>query len=138
MFVLVTARWNAAPRAERSDSPAEPSQHASATLGPTGLRVVPPPSLCPASPVDPRTGGRGSIAAPRRATGLCPTPPSLNRLLMSSSEPLLLQGLSGSVLRRRHGQYAIVAIMVADLKAPRSEEPAARLGLWPSFAIYLP
>jgi uncharacterized membrane protein len=31
----------------------------------------------------------------------------------------------------------IITIMVLDLKAPRSGEPAALLGLWPSFAIYL-
>jgi uncharacterized membrane protein len=31
----------------------------------------------------------------------------------------------------------IITIMVLDLKAPRSGEPTALLGLWPSFAIYL-
>jgi uncharacterized membrane protein len=31
----------------------------------------------------------------------------------------------------------ILTIMVLDLKAPRSSEPGALLGLWPSFAIYL-
>jgi uncharacterized membrane protein len=31
----------------------------------------------------------------------------------------------------------IITIMVLDLKAPRSGEPAALLRLWPSFAIYL-
>jgi uncharacterized membrane protein len=31
----------------------------------------------------------------------------------------------------------IITIMVLDLKAPRSGEPAALVGLWPSFAIYL-
>jgi uncharacterized membrane protein len=31
----------------------------------------------------------------------------------------------------------IITIMVLDLKAPRSGEPAALLKLWPSFAIYL-
>jgi uncharacterized membrane protein len=31
----------------------------------------------------------------------------------------------------------IITIMVLDLKAPRSGEPAALVGLWPSFVIYL-
>ncbi len=31
----------------------------------------------------------------------------------------------------------IITIMVLDLKAPRSGEPGALVGLWPSFAIYL-
>jgi uncharacterized membrane protein len=31
----------------------------------------------------------------------------------------------------------IITIMVLDLKAPRSAEPGALVGLWPSFAIYL-
>jgi uncharacterized membrane protein len=31
----------------------------------------------------------------------------------------------------------IMTIMVLDLKAPRTGEPAALVGLWPSFAIYL-
>ncbi|HEX4420055.1 MAG TPA: TMEM175 family protein [Kofleriaceae bacterium] len=31
----------------------------------------------------------------------------------------------------------IITIMVLDLKAPRSNEPAALVELWPSFAIYL-
>jgi uncharacterized membrane protein len=31
----------------------------------------------------------------------------------------------------------IITIMVLDLKAPRTGEPGALLGLWPSFAIYL-
>ncbi len=31
----------------------------------------------------------------------------------------------------------IVAIVVLDLKAPESAEPAALMKLWPSFAIYL-
>ena len=31
----------------------------------------------------------------------------------------------------------IITIMVLDLKAPRTGEPGALVGLWPSFAIYL-
>ncbi len=31
----------------------------------------------------------------------------------------------------------IITIMVLDLKAPESAEPAALLRLWPGFAIYL-
>ena len=31
----------------------------------------------------------------------------------------------------------VITIMVLELRAPRTDEPAALLRLWPSFAIYL-
>ena len=54
---------------------------------------------------------------------------------MSSSEGAFskarLEAFSDGVLA------VIITIMVLDLKAPRSSEPAALVRLWPSFAIYL-
>jgi uncharacterized membrane protein len=42
-----------------------------------------------------------------------------------------LEAFSDSVMS------VIITIMVLELRAPRSDEPAALLRLWPSFAIYL-
>jgi uncharacterized membrane protein len=54
---------------------------------------------------------------------------------MSSSEGSFskarLEALSDGVMA------VIITIMVLDLKAPRTGEPGALVGLWPSFAIYL-
>jgi uncharacterized membrane protein len=54
-----------------------------------------------------------------------------------------MSGSEGSLSKSRLEAFSdgvmavILTIMVLDLKAPRTSEPAALAGLWPSFAIYL-
>jgi uncharacterized membrane protein len=54
-----------------------------------------------------------------------------------------MSGPEGSLSKARVEAFSdgvmavILTIMVLDLKAPRSAEPAALLALWPSFVIYL-
>jgi uncharacterized membrane protein len=59
------------------------------------------------------------------------------------SEETPMPGSEGSFSKARVEAFSdgvmavILTIMVLDLKAPRTSEPAALLALWPSFAIYL-
>ena len=100
---------------------------------PRRKRLAPPLGDAPrgARPFKPGGRIRKGCAECDRSRGLHPR----ERRLMSSDEGSLskarVEAFSDGVLA------VIITVMVLDLKAPRSSEASALVGLWPSFAIYL-